>query len=54
MEVNQSINRFINEDFLLETESAKLLYHNYAKELPIIDYQSQLSPKAISQKKIFN
>ena len=54
MEVNQSINRFINEDFLLETESAKLLYHNYAKELPIIDYHSHLSPKAIAENKIFN
>ena len=47
MEVNPSFNPFINDDFLLETESAKLLYHNYAKELPIIDYHSHLSPKAI-------
>ena len=54
MEVNPSLNPFINDDFLLETESAKLLYHNYAKELPIIDYHSHLSPKAISENKIFN
>ena len=54
MKVNPSFNPFINDDFLLETESAKLLYHNYAKELPIIDYHSHLSPKAISENKIFN
>ena len=28
---------FITEDFLLYSKSAKELYHNYAKDMPIID-----------------
>lgn len=39
---------FINEDFLLHSETAKEFYHNYAKDLPIIDYHSHLSPEAIA------
>lgn len=42
---------FIHDDFLLETESAKTLYHNYAKDLPIIDYHCHLPPEEISQNK---
>lgn len=54
MELNPSVRPFIHNDFLLETESAKLLYHDYAKELPIIDYHSHLSPKAIAENKVYN
>jgi len=39
---------FINDHFLLHSELAKELYHSYAKELPIIDYHSHLSPEAIA------
>jgi glucuronate isomerase len=35
---------FIDEDFLLETEAARDLYHRVAKDLPIIDYHCHLSP----------
>ncbi len=38
---------FIDKDFLLSTETAKHLYHDYAKHLPIIDYHCHLSPKEI-------
>lgn len=38
---------FINEDFLLTNETAKKLYHNYAKEMPIIDYHCHLNPEEI-------
>lgn len=47
----QPTNNFISEDFLLQTETAKLLYHEYAKELPIIDYHCHLSPQAIAENK---
>lgn len=40
---------FITQDFLLKSEVAKALYHNYAKALPIIDYHNHLSPKQIAQ-----
>ena len=36
---------FLSEDFLLQNEYARALYHNYAKNLPIIDYHNHLSAK---------
>ena len=42
---------FMNEDFLLKTETAKILYHNYASKLPIIDYHCHISPKEIAEDK---
>lgn len=39
------------EDFLLSNETAKKLYHNYAKEMPIYDYHCHLSPKEIAEDK---
>lgn len=39
---------FLNEDFLLETETAKRLYHEYAAALPIIDYHCHLPPDQIA------
>lgn len=42
-------NIFIKEDFLLHTEFAKRLYHDYVKDLPIIDYHNHLSPQMIAE-----
>jgi len=39
--------RFMDEDFLLTTETAKHLYHDYSEKLPIIDYHCHLSPREI-------
>lgn len=39
---------FIHEDFLLQNDTAKMLYHEYAASLPIIDYHCHLSPKMIA------
>ena len=40
---------FINDEFLLQSEMARRLYHEVAAELPIIDYHCHLiSPQAIS------
>ena len=38
---------FMDENFLLNTETAKKLFHEYAKDCPIIDYHCHLSPKEI-------
>lgn len=38
---------FIDDNFLLRSETARRLYHDYAKELPIIDYHSHLPPDVI-------
>lgn len=40
---------FITDDFLLQSEVAKTLYHDYAKDLPIIDYHNHLSAKQIAE-----
>ncbi len=45
---------FIREDFLLETPDARTLYHEYAKDLPIIDYHNHLSPERIARDLNFN
>ncbi len=42
---------FINDNFMLETEQAKELYHSYAKDLPIIDYHCHLNPQEIAEDK---
>lgn len=38
---------FMNNDFLLNTQAARRLYHNYAEKCPIIDYHCHISPKEI-------
>lgn len=38
---------FMDENFLLDTPTAVKLYHEYSKELPIIDYHCHINPKEI-------
>lgn len=39
---------FLDTDFLLQTETAKLLYHNHAASQPVIDYHNHLPPEQIA------
>ena len=39
---------FVHDDFLLESETARELYHGTAKDLPIIDYHCHLSPELMA------
>src|SRR5690625_2980873 len=39
--------KFMDENFELFNETAEKLYHQYAKDLPIIDYHCHLSPQEI-------
>ena len=41
--------QFLDEDFLLTTETSRHLYHNHAAVLPVIDYHCHLSPKMIAE-----
>ena len=41
------MNNFMDKDFLLNTETAKVLFHEYAESMPIIDYHCHLSPAEI-------
>ena len=39
---------FMDENFLLQTETAQKLYHEHAKKMPIIDYHCHLVPKMVA------
>jgi len=39
---------FIHDNFLLQSDTAERLYHDYAKDLPIIDYHNHLPPDQIA------
>ncbi|MEW4372650.1 glucuronate isomerase [Paenibacillus kandeliae] len=45
--------KFLDENFLLNSETAIQLYHDTAKDLPIIDYHCHLSPQEIYENKSF-
>ena len=40
--------KFMDENFLLQTETAQELYHNHAAKMPIIDYHCHLIPKMVA------
>jgi len=44
---------FLNEDFLLQTATARTLYHQYAEGQPIIDYHCHLPPDQIAEDRQF-
>ena len=46
--------KFLDDDFLLETKTAQHLYHDYAKDLPIIDYHCHLPPQDIADDRRFD
>lgn len=45
---------FLDENFLLQTKTAEVLYHEYAKDMPIIDYHNHLPPDQILNDINFN
>lgn len=49
----QTQTSFLTEDFLLHSDFARILYHDYAKNLPIIDYHNHLPPAEIAQNRQF-
>ena len=46
--------KFIHEDFLLHSKSARNLYHKFSETEPIFDYHCHLSPKDIAENRKFN
>ena len=44
---------FMDQDFLLETETARKLYHDYAAKMPVLDYHCHISPKEIAEDRKF-
>ncbi len=46
--------KFMDKDFLLETDVARELYHDHAERMPIYDFHCHLIPAEISQNKRFD
>lgn len=44
---------FLNDDFLLSTDTARTLFHKHAKDMPIVDYHCHLDPKEIYEDQPF-
>ena len=44
---------FMDKDFLLETETAQKLYHDFAAQVPTIDYHCHINPKEIAENRKF-
>ena len=44
---------FLSDDFLLKNKFSQRLYHEYAKDLPIIDYHNHLPPAEIATNRKF-
>jgi len=45
---------FLSEDFLLHTETAKTLYHEFARDMPILDYHCHLPVEEIANNRNFD
>ena len=45
--------KFMDKDFLLQTETAKKLFHEHAAKMPIIDYHCHISPQEIAENRQF-
>ena len=46
--------KFMDDDFVLKNETAKKLYHGYAKDMPIFDFHCHLSVEEIYNDKKFS
>ena len=44
---------FMDKDFLLSTDTAKHLFHDYAEKLPLVDYHCHLNPREIYEDRRF-
>lgn len=45
--------KFMDKDFLLTTETAKKLYHEYAEVMPVLDYHCHIPPREIYEDRKF-
>ena len=43
----------MDQNFMLQNKTAERLYHDYARDLPIIDYHCHLPPDEVAEDKIF-
>ena len=45
---------FMDKDFILESETARHLYHDYAAAMPLVDYHCHISPQEIYEDRRFD
>ena len=45
---------FMDKDFLLSTETARHLFHDYAEDMPLVDYHCHIPPKEIYEDRRFD
>ena len=53
MLTGEAMSTFIHEDMLLQNDFGKMLFHQHAQKMPIIDYHCHLDPKEIYEDKKF-
>ena len=46
--------QFMDKDFLLSTESARMLYHDFAEKMPVLDYHCHINPQEIAEDRKFD
>jgi glucuronate isomerase len=44
---------FMDQDFLLNSETAKTLFHEYAAKMPVLDYHCHINPREIAEDRQF-
>ena len=47
-------NPIAKQDFLLDSETARTLYHGWAEKMPIIDYHCHIDPEEIFRNRRFD
>ena len=45
--------QFMDKDFLLTTETSKKLYHDFASQVPVLDYHCHINPREIAEDRKF-
>lgn len=45
---------FMDKDFMLNTDMAKVLYHEFAENMPIVDYHCHINPQEIYEDRKFD
>ncbi len=45
---------FMDQDFLLSTDSAKNLFHGFAEKMPVLDYHCHINPQEIAEDRKFD
>lgn len=46
--------QFMDKDFLLSTDTAKTLFHEFAAKMPVLDYHCHINPQEIAEDRKFN